>query len=51
MIKKALFPVLIVLTLVLTVIWQILFAEKINFYIVSAVLLVISMSIAISLFA
>ena len=43
MIKKALFPVLIVLTLVLTVIWQILFAEKINFYIVSAVLLVISM--------
>ena len=43
MIKKTLAPALIILTLVITVIWQIFFTEKVNFYIVSVAILVVSM--------
>ncbi|MBQ9531840.1 MAG: ECF transporter S component [Eubacterium sp.] len=43
MIKKALFPSLILLTLAAMVIWQCFFAEKVNYYIISVAILIISM--------
>ena len=43
MIKKAIFPALIVISLALTVVWQCFFSERVNFYIVSAAVLILSM--------
>ena len=43
MIKKAIFPALIILMLAGTVIWQGFFAEKVNYYIISAAILILSM--------
>ena len=43
MIKKAIFPAIILLSLAGIITWQGFFAEKVNFYIISAIILIISM--------
>ena len=41
--KKIIFPAFIVLSLVFAVIWQLFFSEKVNYYVVSAAVLILSM--------
>jgi energy-coupling factor transport system substrate-specific component len=41
--KKAVFPLLIVLTLAGVIVWQVFFSQKVNFYVVCASALIISM--------
>lgn len=41
--KKAIFPAVIVLSLIFVVVWQMLFSEKINYYVTSVSVLILSM--------